>query len=336
MKVAVFSSKSYDREFLSQANTLHNHELMFLPHQLDYKTAQLADGFEAICLFVNDRADRKILEIFCAGGTKLIALRSSGFNNVDIAASHNLGITVARVPAYSPHAIAEHTLALLLALTRKVHRAHARIREGNFSLEGLLGYDIHGKTVGIVGTGRIGLCVMEILRGFGCKLICSDPKPGQEAIALGADYLELPELFKQADIISLHCPLVPETRYLINEATLKTMKDGICIINTSRGALIDTAAAIQSLKSGKIALLGLDVYEEEEALFFTDLSNTVIQDDVFSRLMTFPNVLITGHQAFFSKTALESIANATLNNISEFEKTGLCTNAIQLHQLKRT
>ncbi len=318
MNVAVFSTKTYDRQFLEAANT--GHELVFFEPRLTRETSKLAAGLAAVCAFVNDNLSAEVLENLASGGTRLIALRSAGFNHVDLIAAERLGLTVARVPAYSPHAVAEHALGLILTLNRKFHRAHARVREGNFSLEGLLGFDIHGRTVGIIGTGKIGQVFAKIMSGFGCKLLAFDPYPNKDCEALGVRYASLPRLFKQSDIISLHCPLTPETYHIISAEALAQMKDGVMLINTSRGALIDTPAVINALKSGKVGYLGLDVYEEEADLFFEDLSERVIHDDVFTRLLTFPNVVITGHQGFFTEEALRKIAETTIANISAFER----------------
>lgn len=320
MKVAVFSTKTYDQEFLQAANKAPRQTLVFFEPRLTPATASLAAGFPAVCAFVNDQLDAPVLTALAQGGTRLIALRSAGFNHVDLAAAHRLGLTVVRVPAYSPHAVAEHTVGLILALNRKIHRAWARVREGNLSLEGLLGFDLNQRTVGIVGTGRIGLIVAKILTGFGCRLVAYDPFPNPAGTALGVRYVLLPELLAQADIVTLHCPLLPETHHLIDAKALAQVKPGVMVINTGRGALIDTRAVIQALKSGRIGSLGLDVYEEEADLFYEDLSNRVIQDDTFSRLLTFPNVLITGHQGFFTREALSHIAQTTLANVSAFER----------------
>lgn len=324
MKVAVFSTKSYDRLFLDAANEADGgrHQLHYLAAGLTEQTAPLANGAGAVCAFVNDHLDRPALEVLAAGGTRLLALRSAGYNNVDLKAANELGLSVARVPSYSPHAIAEHSVALMLSLNRKIHRAYARVREGNFSLEGLLGFDMRGRAVGIVGTGQIGMAVAGILSGFGCRLLAYDPAPDPGLTALGGRYVELPELLSGADVITLHCPLTPATRHMIGADAVAMMKPGVMLINTSRGAVVDTAAVIAGLKSGKIGYLGLDVYEEEEGLFFEDMSAKMIQDDVFARLLTFPNVLITGHQGFFTKEALEGIARTTIANLSTFEQSG--------------
>lgn len=319
MKVAVFSHKPYDLEFLQAANASQDHELIFFEVHLNAGTASLANGFPAVCAFVNDCLDATVLDTLASGGTRLVALRCAGFNNVDLAAADRLGLTVARVPAYSPYAVAEHTVGLMLTLNRKIHRAFNRVREGNFALDGLLGFDFHSKTVGIVGTGKIGLCVAQIMNGFGCRLLAYDPYPNPACEELGVQYVELPELLAQSDVISLHAPLTRDTHHLINAGTVAHMRDGVMLINTSRGGLVDTPAVIEALKSGKIGYLGLDVYEEEADLFFEDLSQRPIQDDVFSRLLTFPNVLITGHQAFFTREALRNIADTTIANITSFE-----------------
>ncbi len=334
MKVAVFSTKSYDREFLEAGNKFYNHELVFFEPPLNRETSVLASGFKAVCVFVNDILDGYVLKVIKEGGTELVALRCAGFNNVDLADAAKLGITVVRVPSYSPQAVAEHTLALILSLIRKTHRAYSRVRDGNFSLEGLLGYNLSGKTIGIVGTGKIGTALARILQALGCKILAYDPYPAKECEALGVTYTSLGQLFSESDIISLHCPLTPDTHHMIDNDAINKMKPGVMIINTSRGAVIDTKAVIQALKSGKIGYLGLDVYEEEEELFFEDLTNEVIQDDVFARLLTFPNVLITGHQAFFTREALEAIADTTLSNIKDFEEGRECVNQISEERIK--
>jgi len=319
MKIAVFSTKPYDRIALDAANERHGHELVYLEPRLTPPTAALADGFEAVCPFVNDQLSPDVIERLAEGGVRLLTLRSAGFNHVDLEAAEAFGVVVARVPAYSPHAVAEHATGLILTLDRKFHRAFARVREGNFSLDGLLGFDLHGKTVGVIGTGKIGAIFCRIMTGFGCRVIAYDPAPSEEVRRLGADYLGLDELFGAADIIALHLPLNPRTHHMIDAAAIARMKPGVMLINTSRGGLIDTRAVIAGLKSGKISALGLDVYEEEADLFFEDLSGTVIQDDVFARLLTFPNVLITGHQGFFTAEALANIAETTLANATAFE-----------------
>lgn len=320
LDIAVFSAKAYDQEFLTRANEPHGHNLTFFETRLNPQSSVLAKGFNAVCCFVNDQLDSTVLQSLAASGTQLVALRCAGFNNVDLAAAEHLGITVSRVPAYSPHAVAEHTIALILTLNRKTHRAYNRVREVNLSLDGLLGFDLNGKTVGIVGTGRIGAITAKILRSFGCRVLAFDQRVNPECVQLGVEYVPIDDLFQVSDIVSLHCPLTPETYHLINSNTIGAMKDGVMLINTSRGALIDTRAAIDALKSGKIGYLGLDVYEEEADLFFEDLSNRVVQDDLFARLTTFPNVLVTGHQAFFTQEALTNIAETTLSNVTAFEQ----------------
>lgn len=333
MKVAVFSTRSYDRQFLQSANINYGHELVFFEPHLTPETSVLAAGFPAICVFVNDQSDATVLTELARHGTRLIALRCAGFNNVDLIAARNLDLTVVRVPAYSPHAVAEHTVALILSLNRKIHRAYTRVREGNFALDGLLGFNLHGKTVGIIGTGKIGTVVATIMKGFGCYILVHDLYPNSECSAIGVKYVSLPELFAESDIITLHCPLTPETHHLINTQALNQMKPGVILINTSRGAVIDTQAVINALKSGNIGYLGLDVYEEEADLFFEDLSNRLIQDDIFARLLTFPNVIITGHQAFFTREALESIADTTLSNITDFEQGRVCSNEVRADRI---
>lgn len=319
MKVAVFSTKPFDERFLAQAARAHHHELTFLEPRLVPGTAALAAGHGAVCAFVNDRLDREVLRVLKDGGTTLVALRSAGFNHVDLAAAAELGLTVARVPAYSPHAVAEHALALVLALNRRIYRAYNRVREGNFALDGLLGFDMVGKTVGVVGTGAIGAIFARLVHGLGCHVLALDPHPKPEVERFGR-YVSKEELLAESDVVSLHCPLTPATHHLIDRDAVALMKDGVMLINTSRGRLVDTRAVIDGLKRGRIGHLGLDVYEEEEDLFFEDLSNRVIRDDVFSRLLTFPNVLITGHQAFFTKEALTNIAETTLANVTAFER----------------
>jgi D-lactate dehydrogenase len=324
MRVAVFSTKPYDQEFFTRANEGAGHELRFLEARLRADTVALAEGFEAVCAFVNDVLDAEVVGSLAQGGTKVIALRCAGFNNVDLEACKEKGMTVVRVPAYSPHAVAEHAVALLLALNRQVHRAYNRVREGNFALEGLIGFDMIGKTAGVIGTGKIGAAVCQILQGFGCRVLAHDPYPNE---SLGLEYVELDRLYAESDIVTLHLPLAKESHHLMGEEAIAKMKDGVVLINTSRGGLLDTKAVIEGLKSGKIGRLGLDVYEEEGALFFEDRSHGVLQDDVFARLLTFPNVLITGHQAFLTTEALTQIAETTLGNLTAFAK-GETQNAV--------
>ncbi len=328
MRVAVFSTRPYDRSFLEKANNKYQHELVFFETHLNQATVTLANGFSAVCVFVNDQLDASVLRVLALGGTTVIALRCAGFNNVDLKAAQANQILVVRVPAYSPHAIAEHTVALILTLNRQIHRAHNRIREGNFALDGLLGFELHGLTVGIIGVGKIGVEVAKILKGFGCQLVGYDPNPHPDSKQIGIQYVEFDDIFPLADILTLHCPLTPQTHHMIDAQAIHKMKKGVMLINTSRGAVIDTMAVISGLKSGKIGYLGLDVYEEEGDLFFKDLSNIVLQDDIFARLLTFPNVVITGHQAFFTRNALEQIAHTTLANLTEFQESGQCGNQI--------
>lgn len=335
MRVALFSTKPYDQTFFQAANATDRHDIVFFEPHLNLNTVMLAAGFPAICPFVNDQLDRPILEALRRQGTRLIALRSAGFNHVDLIAARDLGLTVVRVPAYSPHAVAENTVALMLSLNRKIHRAYARVREGNFALEGLLGFDFHGRTVGIIGTGKIGSVVAQIMSGFGCRLLAYDLFPNQGCRKLGVQYVSLADLYAQSHVVTLHCPLTPETHHLIDAEALEQMRRGVMLVNTGRGALIDTAAVIAALKSGKIGTLGLDVYEEEADLFFEDLSNRVIQDDLFSRLLTFPNVLITGHQGFFTQEAMERIAETTLGNLSDFEQGRALVNEVRAEQVLR-
>ncbi|MGI6524487.1 MAG: 2-hydroxyacid dehydrogenase [Bdellovibrionota bacterium] len=328
MKVAVFSNKPDVLTFLTDANKEALHELVFFKHELNASSALFAAGFDAVCVFVNDKLDKQALQTLRDGGTKVVALRATGYNNIDLEAAKQFGITVVRVPAYSPYAVAEYTVGMLLSINRKIYRGYNRVREGNFSLDGLMGYDIHDKTIGIIGTGEIGSIVAKIMHGFGAHILATDKFQNQECLKLGVEYTDLKTLFTQSDIITLHCPLLPETKHLINEESIAQMKHGVTIINTGRGALIDTVAVIKALKSKKIEALALDVYEEEAGLFFEDLSDVIIQDDVFTRLLTFPNVLITGHQAFFTKEAVQNIATITIENLTALEKTGTCKNII--------
>ncbi len=324
MKIAFYSSQPYDITFFEKVNTSYQHTLIFHDYALNEDTVDLVKDITCICVFVNDKLTEAVLEKLYSKGVRLVALRCAGFNNIDIAAADKLGITVVRVPAYSPESVAEHALALILSLSRHIHRAYNRVRESNFSLNGLLGFELHNATVGIVGTGQIGTALAKILTGFGCNIIAYDPYPSDECVDLGVTYLDFKTLCQQADVISLHCPLNEQTHHLINESSLHDMKKGIMLINTSRGAMIDTQAAIDALKNKHIGYLGLDVYEQEENLFFQDLSDTIISDDMFERLLTFPNVLITGHQAFFTDRALTNIAETTLMNIQRFENHSEC------------
>lgn len=330
MKIAFFSTKPYDRKYFDLANNKYGHDITYFETRLTRQTVKLAEGFECACAFVNDRLDASVLIALGAQSTRLIALRCAGFNNVDINSARELGISVVRVPAYSPYAVAEHTVGLMLALNRKVYWANSRVKEGNFSLDGLLGFDMRGRTVGLIGTGKIGECVASILHGFGCKIIAYDKyKNSVCEERFGVKYMELDELFAQSDIISLHCPLFTETHHLIDMDAIAKMKKGVMIINTSRGALIDSRAAIEGLKSEKIGYLGMDVYEEEEELFFEDKTFEIRTDDVFARLTTFPNVVITGHQAYFTQEAVAAIAQTTLENITAYEKGEELVNAVK-------
>ncbi|MGA9590425.1 MAG: 2-hydroxyacid dehydrogenase [Salegentibacter sp.] len=332
MKVAVFSTKNYDREFLGKFNENYGHEITFFEAPLNEDTANLAQDFKAICAFVNDKMDANTLARIAGHGIKLIALRCAGFNNVDLKAAAQNGIEVRRVPAYSPQAVAEHAVALIMTLNRKTHKAYNRIREGNFSLEKLLGFNVFGKTVGVIGTGEIGAAFCNIMLGFGCKVVAYDVQTSEELSSRGVEYLSLEKLLQRADIISIHCPLVPQTRHLMNSSTFAQMKKGAMLINTSRGAVIDTQDAVEALKSGQLGYLGIDVYEQEENLFFRDLSESIIPDDLISRLIGFPNVLITSHQGFFTQEALDQIATTTLQNISDFEKGQETANIVRIQK----
>jgi D-lactate dehydrogenase len=305
---------------MDQVNEQFGHELSFFDTGLRPETAVLAQDHPAVCIFVNDRADAETLEALQAYGVQLLALRSAGFNHVDIEKAQELGIRIVRVPAYSPHAVAEHTLAMILTLNRKTHLAYDRVRDGNFSLERLMGFVLHNRTVGVIGTGAIGRTFARLMQGVGCRVVAYDPYPNEELQQQGVEFLELEELFAESDIISLHCPLTKETHYIINEQAIGHMKDNVMLINTSRGGLVDTKAVVRALKHHKIGYFGLDVYEQEENIFFEDLSGSIIQDDIITRLMTFPNVLITSHQAFFTQEAMTSIAETTLQNVRDFEE----------------
>lgn len=318
MKIAVFSAKRYDREFLNAANAKAGHQLRFYDAPLDNESVSLATGYEAVCIFVNDIANAEVLKMLAAGGTRLVALRCTGFNNVDMKAAAALGLKIVRVVTYSPYSVAEHAVSLLQAINRKIHRAYNRTRDSNFALDGLMGFDLHGKTVAVVGTGKIGCVFTKIMLGFGCEVIGYDKYPSQTFLDLGARYAEPGEIGAKADIISLHCPLTPETHHIVNADTLARAKRGALLINTSRGGLVDTEAAIEALKSGQLGGLALDVYEQEADLFFRDLSNTIIADDVFQRLLSFPNVIVTGHQAFFTQEAITTICETTINSVTQF------------------
>lgn len=321
MKIIFFSAQPYDKEFFRRYNADYGFELVFHESQLNETTAGMIDHADAVCVFVNDKVNAETCSILSAKGVKIIALRCAGFNNVDLEAAKNLGIRVCRVPAYSPEAVAEHALALIMTLNRKTHKAYNRVREQNFSLNGLLGFNLHGRTIGVIGTGNIGKAFCRIMLGMGCKVMAFDLVANKDLEAIGVTYHPLMEVLK-ADIVSLHCPLNNQTRHLINSDTIAMMQKGAMLINTSRGGLIDTRAAIEGLKSGQIGYLAIDVYEQEEHLFFRDLSTKVIQDDDIQRLMSFPNVLITAHQAFFTDEALSQIATTTLNSVQLLLKNG--------------
>lgn len=329
MKIAVFSAKRYDRDYLTAANADAGHQLHFFDVPLDLDSVALAAGYEAVCIFVNDRADAEVLMALAVGGTKLVALRCTGFNNVDMKAAADLGIKVVRVANYSPYSVAEHAVALLQAINRKIHRAYNRTRDSNFALDGLMGFDLNGKTVAVIGTGKIGCVFTKIMLGFGCEVIGYDKFPSQAFLDLGARYAEPGEIAAKADIISLHCPLTPETHHIVNADTLARNKRGLLLINTSRGGLVDTEAAIDALKSGQLGGLALDVYEQEADLFFRDLSNTIISDDLFQRLLSFPNVIVTGHQAFFTEEAITTICKTTINSVTQFANGQALTDEIK-------
>ncbi|MFZ5480290.1 MAG: 2-hydroxyacid dehydrogenase [Myxococcota bacterium] len=330
MHITMFDSHLYDRAAFDAENVGVGHTIRYLEPRLTPETAALARGSGAVCAFVNDQLGEPTLLALHEGGVRLVALRSAGFNHVDLAAAARLGLPVVRVPEYSPHAVAEHAVALVLALNRKIHRANARVRDWNFSLEGLVGFDLHGKTVGIVGTGRIGSAAARIFHGFGCRVLAHDLRPDAVLAAeIGARYVGLPELYREASVVSLHVPLTPATHHLIDAEALAAMRRGVMLINTGRGALIDTRALVAALKSGRVGAAGLDVYEEEEGVFFRDLSNRVLQDDVLARLLTFPNVLVTAHQGFLTVEALANIARVTLRNVSAFERGEALANEVR-------
>ena len=315
MKIAFFSTQPYDKEFFERENKDGRFIYQFFTSQLESHIVNAVDPVDAVCVFVNDKVNREVIKVLASKGVKIIALRCAGFNNVDLEAAKEFGLTVCRVPAYSPEAVAEHATAMLLTLNRKIHKAYNRVREQNFVLQGLLGFNLFGRTVGVIGTGKIGKAFTRIMLGFGCHVLAYDLYENKDLIELGVRYVTLDELYSQSNIISLHCPLTPENRHMIDKVSLDNMKEGVMLINTSRGALIDTVAAIEGLKSKRIGGLAIDVYEQEEKIFFQDLSDTIIEDDTLQRLMSFPNVLITAHQAFFTDEALTQIARVTLDNI---------------------
>lgn len=320
MNIAFFSSQPYDKQFFTTHNKKYGFALQFFDVSLSAQTASLAKDADAVCVFVNDKVDADVIRQLKEQGVKFIALRCAGFNNVDLEAAKTAGIHVCRVPAYSPEAVAEHAVAMILTLNRKTHKAYNRVREQNFALNGLMGFDLHGKTVGVVGTGKIGQAFCRIMLGFGCRVLAFDITANRDMEAIGVEYAPLIKLFQNSDIISLHTPLNEQTRHLINEQTIRFLKEGVMLINTSRGALIDTPAIIAALKSCHIGSLGIDVYEQEEHLFFRDLSATIIEDDTIQRLTSFPNVLVTAHQAFFTKEAMDQIAETTLYHLSKLEE----------------
>ncbi|NVJ84748.1 MAG: 2-hydroxyacid dehydrogenase [Algoriphagus sp.] len=330
MRVAFFSTKKYDRESFQRWLPKFSHQVSFFEAKLDKHSAILAQGHDAVCAFVNDQLDEGTLKNLSSLGIKLIALRCAGYNQVDLQAAKELKLTIVRVPAYSPEAVAEHAFALILTLSRKTHKAYNRVRESNFSLEGLTGCNIHGKTIGVIGTGAIGRAFCRIAKGFGVRILAYDIFENEEMKAMGVEYCNLDKLFAESKIISLHCPLTPETHHIINKKSLQKIQDGCMLINTSRGGLIETKSVISALKKGKIGFLGIDVYEQEEDLFFENLSEQILQDEQIARLMTFPNVLITGHQAFLTREALDQIAETTLENITAFEKNEKLINEVKM------
>ena len=334
MKITVFNNNPYVEDFFKRVNSQFHHELVFQDEPLCNESVKLAKGSRGICIFVNDTANASVLGQLKDIGVELVALRCAGFNNVDMEAAEKLGLTVVRVPAYSPYAVAEHTVGMILSLNRRIYRAHNRIREGNFSLDGLMGFDLHGTAAGIIGTGKIGQLVAKILNGFGCDLYAFDPHQSPDCLQLGVKYVPLEEIYAKCYIITLHCPLTPQTYHLIDAQAVEQMQDCVMLINTSRGALIDTRAVIDGLKTERIGYLGLDVYEEEGDLFFKDLSDQIIQDDVFARLLMFPNVIVTGHQAFFTHNAVQAIAETTISNITAYER-GQCQNTLTCSQIHK-
>ena len=328
MKIGFFSAKHYDIEHFDRTNETFGAEIEYFDYRLCMKSVKLAHGFEAICAFVNDSLCEEVLVELAKNGTKIIAMRCAGFNNVDLDAAKRLGIRVVNVPAYSPESVAEHTIALMLTLNRKVHKAYQRTRDANFSLEGLVGFNMHNRTVGVIGTGKIGLATIKVLQGFGCKVLAHDPFPNQAVIDLGVDYVSLDEIYPNCDIISLHCPLTPDNHHLLCKESFEKMKPGVMVINTSRGGLLNAFDAMEALKSGQLGSLGLDVYENEKELFFEDKSNEIIQDDVFRRLSACHNVIFTGHQAFLTHEALSSIAYTSLMNVEQLVKGEACPNEL--------
>lgn len=330
MKIAFFDTHGFDRKYFEEANKKFKHEIHFFKVSLDSQSAKLAAGFDCVCAFVNDNLKAETLKVLKEGGIRLVALRSAGFNHVDLKAAQDFGLPIVRVPAYSPYAVAEHAVALLMTLNRKTHKAYQRVRDANFSLDGLVGHDVHGKTVGVIGTGKIGAVFAKIMRGFGCQVLAFDLSPVKELQDLGVTYVDQQRLYQESDIVSLHVPLNKQTHHMIGTQALSLMRPGAILINTSRGGLIDTKALIVALKKEQLGGAALDVYEEEEGLFFRDQSEHVLQDDDLARLMTFPNVLITAHQAFLTHEALTNIAETTLDNVQKFESTGVLQNRVSL------
>ncbi|NMH59690.1 2-hydroxyacid dehydrogenase [Alteromonas ponticola] len=329
MKVAVFSAKPYDTVLLDKASDSFNVQFSFFSDALNQSTVALCEGFDGVCVFVNDEVNSEVIQRLVKHKITHIALRCAGFNNVDINAAKQAGIRVSRVASYAPEAVAEHAVALMLTLNRKVHKAYNRVREGNFELDGLMGFNLKGKCIGVIGTGHIGKAIAKIMRGFGCQVVCCDPVISPALERLGAIYVSLEALLAQSDIISLHCPLSEDTYHLVDETAIARMRDGVMLINTSRGGLIDTQAVISGLKKGKIGYLGLDVYEMESALFFENRSSEIISDDVFERLATFHNVIITGHQGFFTEEAMHEIATAVVSNLVNHNAAlGKCDNIV--------
>ncbi len=320
MKILFYDTKPYDKEFFNKYNEEYGFDIKYLTGKLTEESADLAKGYDIISIFVNDTVDKKVIDILAECGVKLIAMRCAGYNNVSLKDIDGR-LKVVRVPAYSPYSIAEYTAGMIMTLNRKIHKAYIRTREGNFSITGLMGYDLHKKTAGIIGAGKIALILIKILKGFGMRVIAYDPYPNYEkAKELGFEFTDLDTLYKEADIISLNCPLTKETRYMINRNSMNKMKDGVMIVNTGRGMLIDTVDLIEALKDKKIRAAALDVYEEEADYFFEDYSNMVIEDDILGRLLSFNNVLVTSHQAFFTKEAVEEITRVTMENIKKFQE----------------
>jgi len=330
MKITFFSTQPYDKSFFETHNKKFGFDLHFFEIALNEQTIHLVDRTDAVCVFVNDRLTESVIRSLSGKGVRIIALRCAGFNNVDLEAAHACQIKVVRVPAYSPHAVAEHAVAMIMALNRKTHKAYNRIREQNFSLNGLMGFDLCGKTVGVVGTGNIGQVFCQIMLGFGCRVIAFDVKEQDNMKKAGVRYVPLSELLTSSDIISLHCPLNDSTRYIIGDSNIALIKKGCMLINTSRGGLINTKSVIKALKTGQLSALGIDVYEQEETLFFRDLSATIVEDDLITRLMSFPNVLISAHQGFFTVEAMDQIAQVTLNNLREFNSGEPLTNEVKI------